>query len=97
MMVFENKSKTGFEEEVTDGMSEFEDAKMIPEAVLKSYNMIDNQMESLKGFLFKSDPDELRKVAVMMVKKEVEWNMSTAEGEDYDYWLKVYEEVQRQS
>jgi hypothetical protein len=41
------------------------------------------------------DPETLTKVARLIATKEVEWNMSLAEGEDYDFWIKVHEKLQR--
>lgn len=95
MMVFENKSfvrrqwemATGFEEEVTDGelgYSKYE----LKAAVMVGQNA--NMICRTHGL----DPETATELGTIMAKKEVEWNMSAAEGEDYDYWFKVYEKLQ---
>ena len=100
MMVFENKSfvrkqwemaqlkmSTGFEEEVTDGelgYSKYE----LKAAVMVGQNANEIQAKYPVG------PETATELGTIMAKKEVEWNMSAAEGEDYDYWFKVYEKLQ---
>lgn len=95
MMVFENKSfvrrqwemATGFEDEVTDGelgYSKYE---------LKAAVMVGQYANKIQA-KYPVGPEYAVEIGNDMAKKEVEWNMSSAEGEDYDYWFKVYEKLQ---
>lgn len=38
-----------------------------------------------------------QEIGLFIVRKEVEWYMAATEGEQYNYWYKVYEELQSKS
>lgn len=87
MMVFENKSATGFEEEVTDGELGYSKYELKAAVIVGQYA---NEIQAK----YPIGPEYAAEIGNDMAKKEVEWNMSAAEGEDYDYWMKVYEKLQ---
>ena len=83
MMVFENsRVGSGFEELTGLDVNERKTA----------YAMVGGAKEAIGNFLLSSQEQD--RLARLIARKEVEWNMSAAEGDEYNFWMKVYEHIQ---
>lgn len=85
MLVFDNsKVGSGFEELTGLDVNERKTA----------YAMVGEAKDAIGNFLLSSQEQD--RLARLIARKEVEWNMSATESEaDYNYWMKVYEHIQR--
>lgn len=57
-----------------------------------AYAMVGEAKEAIGNFLLSSQEQD--RLARFIATKEVEWNLSAAEGDEYNFWMKVHEEIQ---
>jgi hypothetical protein len=83
MLVFNNsKVGSGFEELTGLDLNERQTA----------YAMVGEAKDAIGNFLLSSQEQD--RLARFIATKEVEWNLSAAEGDEYNFWMKVHEEIQ---
>ena len=83
MLVFNNsKVGSGFEELTGLDVNERKTA----------YAMVGEAKEAIGNFLLSSQEQD--RLARLIATKEVEWNLSAAEGGEYHFWMKVHEHLQ---